>query len=73
MGTWQPAAAGPSAVVNDSLTTGLRIALWSDGTLQIERATVGGGALIMLTRDEVRRLVEYLIDPAVGVREAASA
>jgi hypothetical protein len=46
-----------------------RYALWSDGTLQIERDAVGGAApLVLLTRDEVRQLLQYLNDPAQGVR-----
>ncbi len=36
---------------------GIRIALWSDGTLQIERA---GAAPLILSRPETRALVQYL-------------
>lgn len=62
-GVGQPAAAGPAG-------EGCRFALWSNGTLQIERSTVGGAAdFILLSRDEVRQLVEYLSDPAMALRE----
>lgn len=62
-GAGQPAAAGPAG-------EGCRFALWSNGTLQIERSTVGGAAdFILLSRDEVRQLVEYLSDPAMALRE----
>lgn len=62
-GAGQPAAAGPAG-------EGFRFALWSNGTLQIERSTVGGAAdFILLSRDEVRQLVEYLSDPAMALRE----
>ena len=34
------------------------------------RSTVGGAAdFILLSRDEVRQLVEYLSDPAMALRE----
>lgn len=47
----------------------IRLALWSDGTLQIERKTVGGAAeLVLLCRDEVRQIAAFLSDPAMGVR-----
>lgn len=53
MGAGQPAAAGPA---------GMRIALWSDGVLQIERSnTVGGAAeVVLFSADETRALVRYL-------------
>lgn len=53
MGAGQPAAAGPA---------GIRIALWSDGTLQIERPDAVGGAaaLVLFSADETRALVRYL-------------
>lgn len=63
MGTVQPAAAGHA---------GMRIALWSDGTLQIERSTVGGAAaLVLLSADETRALVRYLERLAVDEEVAA--
>lgn len=63
-GAGQPAAAGPAG-------EGCRFALWSNGTLQIERSTVGGAAdFILLSRDEVRQLVAYLEDPQAVVRGA---
>lgn len=44
----------------------LRIELWSDGTLQIERDTVGGAAdLVLFTPDETREIVRYLNRMAV--------
>lgn len=47
---------------------GLRIALWSDGTLQIQRAAGD----VTLSRDETRQLVAYLDSIALdGVREVA--
>jgi hypothetical protein len=53
MGAGQAADAAPA--------DGFRCALWSNGTLQIERSTVGGAAgLILLSRDETRALVAYL-------------
>ena len=43
-----------------------RVALWSDGTLQIERQAVGGALdLVLLCADEVRALVKYLERMAV--------
>jgi hypothetical protein len=46
----------------------LRIALWSDGTLQIQRAAGN----LTLSRDETRQLVAYLDSIALdGVRETA--
>lgn len=60
MGAVQPAAAGHA---------GLRIALWSDGTLQVQR---GSADLVLFTREEVEQLVDYLIDPASAVRVGAA-
>jgi hypothetical protein len=53
-GAGQPADAGPAG--------GLRIALWSDGTLQINRAPAADGAVRVLqfNEAETRQLVAYL-------------
>lgn len=58
-GSGQPAAAGPAGE--------LRIALWSDGQLQIQR---NGGDLVVFSRDETRQLVAYLDAIAVDRGEA---
>lgn len=66
MGAGQPAAAGPAGEPSGEPGK-LRIALWSDGTLQIERKTVGGAAeLVLLCRDETRQLVAYLDSISLG-------
>jgi len=62
-GAGQPAAAGPAGAQ-------LRIALWSDGTLQIERAA----GLVLFTKAEARQIVGYLDSIALdAVREGATA
>jgi hypothetical protein len=63
------ACAGDDAkpAVGAAATEGLRLALWSDGTLQLERRTVGGAAeLVLFTADETRQLVAYLERMAVS-------
>lgn len=53
MGVGQAADAAPAE--------GFRCALWSNGTLHIERSTVAGAAeLVLLSREETRALVRYL-------------
>lgn len=53
--------------VGAAVPNGLRIALWSDGALQVQ--TPRGDDLVVFSRDEVRQLVEYLSDPAMALRE----
>lgn len=57
------ARAGDDAkpAVGAAAPEGFRCALWSNGTLQIERSTVAGAAeLVLLSREETRQLVAYL-------------
>lgn len=50
----------------------MRIALWSDGVLQIERPAVGGAAeLVLLAPDETRALVRYLDRMAIREDDGA--
>jgi len=54
----RPTGNGPAAVVSPAAPPkGMRVALWSDGTLQIQRSV---GDVIVLTVDETRLLVKYL-------------
>ena len=51
----------PAAPPATSIKDDLRIALWSDGTLQIQRNTVGGAAdLVLFSRAETQQIVAYL-------------
>lgn len=64
-----PARRGSTGPRGPGSSGQLRIALWSDGTLQIERpyAVGGAAALMLLCRDETRQLVRYLDRLGEGV------
>jgi hypothetical protein len=66
MGAGQPAAAGPT---DESPSDEFRIALWSDGVLDIRRP---GGHLTRFTKAEARAIVSYLESIALDpLREEA--
>lgn len=68
-----PARGAGPAFLPAAAAPGLRIALWSDGVLQIERDTVGGAAdLVLFSADETRQLVRYLERLAIDTEETAS-